>query len=677
MIALFLTSLLICVSACAPAASGNGSSAAASPSAPAAAPGAGTPEQPAAPAGPVAAAGAPERDSSGAPAPASPAQDAGSAAGQEAAPQDPVQQATGGQLVPANAPQPPLVSIPDIDKHRSQSLPYVRTLPDRVKLDLGKIDIDADPVLMIGNRPVSHDEFVRRALMYAGEAEIDRHVTYLLTEAEVGRAIAAGADEAQFAVSEADVDKKLDELKEFVAMQAQQQAKASPPAPGDPDPVEAAVKYYLDTIDSSVGMPAYRKLLAADARFERVFLPMPAPKPKDPDADKSANPPVPSPDAPKPDWMPQASWDALGTDEQGKTLRSFVVSWADDGQEVPAMFRANILMKVREGLVENTGVKFFFDEELPPDVLLRVGDTMVKSSEIWPLVRPTLTDADVDLIVRELLMLDGMHAALEASGRWLDNAQFAPEWKAENDRFAGTFIPLKNMIMFRGYSSLDRYREHFRYRQAYYLWRRSTLTDTEVLAHYQGGGRLFFERGAVVVDLAYAPLGNQPFTAENFEKCRSELAQAIDAAKTADDGQTPAGQTPGWWQDVMQRFPPPPARQGLDAHAMQRSQLRMTMTEDELSIFLDGYSLADDAFYHGHPGQVFGPFPMECRRHAWGAESNAGAWAVYVRDYSRRQTLPPFDGDNKDLATEDYLDLNYFYWSSECLAALVPKVKLP
>jgi hypothetical protein len=683
MIALFLTLLLVFASACASGDNGETKTKPAAPQAAQQAPAETAPKPvarpveretppgetpPATPSEAAAPAAAPKSDT---PAAEQAAQDVPSA-------RDQVEEVTSGQLVPADAPQPPAIAIPDIEKHRSQSLPYVRRFDDRVSLKLGPIDLDADPVFYVDKQPISRAEFQRRALMYSGEAEIDRHITYLLTEKEVARALAAGADPKQFEVSEADVDRKFDELKEFVAMQAQQQAQASPPAPGDPDPVAAAVQYYLDTIEASIGMEAYRKLLAADARFERVFLPMPEPAPKPPLAPGQQPPPKQPPelDAPRPEWMPETTWNALADDEQSKTLRSFIAMWGDDGDEVPAIFRANILQSVRAGLVRHTGVKFFFDEDLPPDVLVRVGDHLVKTDEIWPLVRPSMSDADVDLIVRELLTLRGMRAALEASDRWLSHEQFAPEWKAENDEFAGTFIPLDKMIMFRGYSSLDRYREHFRYRQAYYLWRKSTLTDEEVLAHYQGGGRLYFERGSVVADLAYAPLKGKPFNAANLEACRAELAEAIAAAQTADTGDTEHGQTPGWWQDIVGRFPPPPTRDAVDAHALQRNQLRMGMTEDELSIFLSGYCLADDAFYHGQPGQVFGPFTMQCRRHAWGAESNAGAWALYVRDFSRRQTLQPFEADTKTLAYEDFLDLNYFHWSSECLAALAPKVSL-
>ena len=85
------------------------------------------------------------------------------AAAQDApSPEEQVQAATGGQLIPADAPQPPSITIPDIEKHRSQSLSYVRTFATRVPLELSPLDIEADPVLFIDKQPVSRDEFRRR-----------------------------------------------------------------------------------------------------------------------------------------------------------------------------------------------------------------------------------------------------------------------------------------------------------------------------------------------------------------------------------------------------------------------------------------------------------------------------------------------------------------------------------
>jgi hypothetical protein len=429
---------------------------------------------------------------------------------------------------------------------------------------------------------------------------------------------------------------------------------------------DAAVQAYLEAIDSSIGMEAYLRLLSADAQFERVFLTLPGEAVAGEKHDFEQGPPPV--DEPRPDWMSQESWDALGMDEQGRMLRTFVKSWAIDGTGVPAMFKPNLLAKVREGLLRNQGLTFFFDADLPDDVLLRLGDQLVRTDELWPLVVPQLSDADVKLIVREMLTLHAVRKALDAAGGWLDDEQFAVAWKAENDLYANTLIPLQTMIMFRGYSSLDRYREHFRYRQSYGQWRKQSLSEDEVLAHYQGGGRLMFERGSVVVDVMFAPLAGLPFNSASLTQRQDELGTAIEAARATGDD---------WVKFVSERFPPPPARPNMDQHAMQRSQLRLHMAESEMSIFVTGYSLADDLYYHAHPGDVFGPWAERCRRHAFGAEANAGAWAARVRDYSRRSPLPPFDGANRDLAYQDFLDLHFFYWAQESLKALLRSVSLP
>jgi hypothetical protein len=567
--------------------------------------------------------------------------------------------------------------IPDIDVHRSVQLPYVRTRAEVVGLDLGTVDIEADPVLFIGNRPVSRSAFRRRAIMYAGENELDRYITRLLTDKEMQRAIAAGADPAAFEVDDAAIDTRLEEMKELVKLQARQSAGWTEES-GTPDPADAAVESFQQAIDSSIGMEAYRAILSADAQFEKVYLPIPAEQVEGTPHDFTQGPPPE--DMPRPEWIPQVTWDALGASEQGRTVRAFIEQWAIEGTGIPAFFKTNILSQLRDGLLARYGVTFWFDAELPDDVVLTLGDEAIKVGDLWPLVAPQLADTDIELIVRELLTLEAMQTTLEAAGAWMDEATMAEQWAEEEAKYAGTFIPLKSMIMFRGYSSLDRYREHFRYRQAYNLWRRQTLTDDEVQEHYQGGGRVFFERGNAIVDVAYAPLGDRSFGDAAFEQSQQGLLDAMaeerETAGEAADA-APSEQTPGWFAGVMERYPGPPARPPLDGHNMQRTQLRIYLAEDELSIFLTGYSLADDIFYHGRSGDLFGPWPQRCRRHAFGAEANAGSWLVYLRGFSRRQPLSVFEGRAKDLAYEDFLDLNYFYWAQESLKTLLPRVKLP
>jgi len=48
-----------------------------------------------------------------------------------------------------------------------------------------------------------------------------------------------------------------------------------------------------------------------------------------------------------------------------------------------------------------------------------------------------------------------------------------------------------------------------------------------------------------------------------------------------------------------------------------------------------------------------------------------------VRDFTRRGPLPTFEGRNRDLAYEDWCDLNFFNWAQEGLKAILPKTKVP
>jgi hypothetical protein len=565
-------------------------------------------------------------------------------------------------------------SIPDIDAHLGERLRYVRRLDDRVIVDLNNLDIDRDVVMHISGRPVSRNEFRRRAVMYSGSNEIDRAITRLLTDRQITLATSEGVDPASFDADSAFLDTKLEELETMLRVQARGGTEL---VEGQPDPGEQVVTEWKQSIEASIGWDEYRRLLGADAQFELAFLPMPKEAVGGTPHDMALGPPPI--DEERPDWMPQATWDALGHDEQGRNLRSFVKTWAINGEEIPAMFKPSILGKVREGMLKENNVRFFFDTELPDDVLLTVGDEKVMVDDLWPLVSGTLANTDIDLIVRELLTLEGMKAALKAAGKWIGQDEFNELWYQHDQEYAGTLFPLRSIIMFRGYLSLDRYREHYRYRQAYNLWRRETLTEDEVLEHYQRGGRLFFERGNILVDIAYAPLQDRPFNDAAFGETNGLLdasfARAQDQWIAAREAAGEDEQVPHWFEAVASAFEPPASRQPTDNHTFQRSQLRMRLAESELSMMLTGYSLADDAYYRGQPGEVFGPWGQKCRRHAWGAELNAGSWAVHVKKFTRRAPVGPFSDRNRDMAYEDYLDLNYLWWAQESLKATLPSVK--
>lgn len=565
------------------------------------------------------------------------------------------------QVVDVGAVRPPVTlgtAIPDIDAHRIERLEYVRPLEDVVELDLSGVDPTAEILLVAGDEPLTRDQFRRRALVYAWMDEVDKHITRVLTLQQIERNVAAGADPAEYAIDEADLDRKVEEVKEMFRMQAEMQG-------GDP---EQAVADFESSVEDSIGWEEYRRLVAADALFEKVFLPIPTEKTGETPYDYAQGPPPA--DMPCPSWCPPVTWDALGIDDQGRNLRVFVHNYAIDGEDVPSIFKANVLGQLRIGLCAKVGVAYFFDEELPDDAFVRVGEQLIGVDELWATMTAPLPDTDVELAIREELTLRAMRDQLEAAGRWLDRDAFAQAWAAHEAEYVGTLFPLRNIILFRGYQSLDRYREHYRYRRAFELWQRDELDDETVLEHYQRGGRLFFEQGEVRVELAFAGLpvddqGRPVFSEAGFADAQARLEDAM--ARHGDD-----------WTAVQAEFPPLAVQSPAgDGKTFQRSPFRMRIAESELSMFVTGYSLADDAFYRGVPGEVFGPWPQKCRRHAWGAESNAGVWAGKVVSYLRRKPLGAFEGAARDLAWSDYLDLRYFDWAQDSLASVVATIERP
>jgi hypothetical protein len=676
------------------------------------------------------------------------------------------------QEVPVAPSNPTGPVITDINAHRVESLPYVRRADDIVELVLPEFDLEDEVLFNVGGKPVLRAEFRRRMLMYLGTGEVEQAVTRLVTLQEIDRRVAAASAQARaelrdvmagggdddsaatakekvasieaaargdFLPSEADIDAKIAELEELVAMQAQQTAaqaetEAVGPQPNQEDPGVQAIAEYRKSIDESIGMPKYREMLGAESSFEKVFLPIPTEATGEEVWDL-ANGPVPE-DDPKPEWMPQVTWDALGADVNGLTLRQFVKGSAASGESIPAFFKGQVIRTIRAGVVDELGVDWHFDTDLPPEVFVRIGGaaankaeaeaeiargmlaegtgdadavaaaegaaatarelvTSVTTDELWYLVSGQVTDSDVNLVLRELLTLRGMRSVLNQAGRWPGDDEFDTLFAEHEATYDGTLFPLRAIIMFKGYDSVDRYREHYRYRAAYDGWRRETMSEEELEEHYRAGARHFFERGQITVNAAFRGTSGYEFGDETFAAAEKQLMDAFQKVGTivettvesdpraqgfTEDGRlepSPVPQGPHTlsFREFAEAWPKPAVRSAVgDDRMFQRNPLRVRLTESELSIFLQGYSLVDDMFYNGVPGEIFGPWRATCRRHVWGAEINTGVWLCEVVNYVRGRPLAPLEDANRIQAEDDFLSLNYLYWAQECLERILEKV---
>jgi hypothetical protein len=557
-------------------------------------------------------------------------------------------------------------AVEDIDLHRVEQARYVRRQKDIVPLNLDGIDINQDPILTVDGKPLSRGEFRRRAIMYLGLINVDQAITGLVSERQRDLLVKAGADVADFAVTRADIDAKMDSVVGMLSVQALSGAA------DDPEQAEAikaaARESLLKSVSQSMGMDAYRTMLASEVEFEKVFLPMPAEATGEEVWDMAAGP-LPA-DDPKPDWMPQASWNALEGSETNRTLRYFVKKSAAEGSSIPGFFKTQIVSSIRNGVIAQAGLELFFDTDMPDDAFLRIGDHYLSVDELYEPIAGDLTDVDIDLILRETLTLRAIKKTLKSVDEWIGDEQAEQVFKDYAAQFEGTLFPLTSIIQLRGYLNMNRYREHHRYKQSYTQWRGNSVTDEELEDHYRTSGRLFFERGAVTLDMAYKWLdSDEPVTKARFQTVTDKMQEAFDGSE-------------GDFQALIVAFPKPPTPQTVNDptneadRTFQRNALRVRMTESELSIFVNGYSMADDLYYHGVDGEVFGPVWQTNRRHAWGAEMNVGVWMGRVQNFITGRSLSPLQGREFDQCKEDYLDLNYSYWSQECLKALLPSVKV-
>ncbi|GJM21649.1 MAG: hypothetical protein DHS20C15_15640 [Planctomycetota bacterium] len=576
------------------------------------------------------------------------------------------------------APTPPVAAAPrggieNIEAHRVEPLSYVRRAADIVEVDASLLDLSGDIVLKLGEEGVSLNEFARRAVMFGGLSDVGKQLTTIISDIEIARAVAAGADPADFELEEADQQRKYNEYLTLIKMQGEQAA-------GDDVALAAeyaadAVRQFEESIEQSVGMENFLNSLSAESRFEKVFLNLPTtptPLPADyPNWRPTEENPIPAVDLPPPPGVSPVTWDALNLNENTRAMRQLVLTAVESGQPIPALFKGQITSSIRLGILQNLNLQWFFDDSsLPENVICRLGDRDITVANVWPLLSSELNEIDHHLILRELLTLRAMRGVLESANSWLDDEAARAAFRDHEAEYEGTLFPLSAIIMFQGYADLDRYREHYRYRAAYNAWRGPQITDEDLDAHYRRGGRLFFEKGNVLVDLAYkgtAEFGDE-FGPDLFDQAEAALLSKVSDLETEQA-----------WREAASALPKPAFRQAISKsdRSFERNQLRLRMSESGLSIFVRGYSMADEIFYRATPGEVIGPHRMDNRRHGWGAEVNTGVWMARVSGYVGTKPLDPMIDTNLLNARQDFLDLNYLYWSQECLEQLVKKASRP
>ena len=504
-------------------------------------------------------------------------------------------QATGARMV-----------LPSVVEHRGGAPVDVVEAAERLRIDLSGVNYDADVLVLINGEPVTQDEFRRSMCLLAGSNEIDQFVTYILGQSLKEKIQAEGIAIESLEVSDEEVAKQFEAQKEMSA----EMMKI------DPEEWERQVREVF-------GWDRYVEFQKVQLSFEKLVLPEPPPgffekqaalfeemkvvydqeklawEQKKQEAERVAKEngtepeEIPPPEIPTPEadlsFVPKVSMELLGESFGDVILANYA-----RGQKIHPMLKRGIVAALKRNLLADVDIRFpELGDNSSQGVFFTVDGTPVKTSEVYALIKPRLTPAIKALALQEILALRAVDTALAARGALPPAAEIDGPFLEMKKRYEGSLIPLEQAIVLRGFPNIHHYRNYYRRKAAY---KNMVLAQPDAEQkfedHFNKGGKLFFENGGVDGTVLFIP-------GEDNDDTRNKMAAAMDRIANGESFDTVArevGQLPENRSHHKGRFA-----------GLVRNRLRQLLQETEFTGFVSGYSVADEIFYKGVPGQVVGP----------------------------------------------------------------------
>ena len=578
----------------------------------------------------------------------------------------------------AQSEAPLAAKIEDIQGHRRKPLSFMPSFDEQVKLDLDRVDYDADVLAVINGFPITQDLFRMYLVMYLGELEVDRFMTALMTQIGMEIRLEDGADPEAFKVSEERVDQEIENQ-----LKIQHQMQKMP---------EMELAAFKENIDATYGWERYRNLVRATVAFEKVFLPdieakegaaaegeggeeaekgraegeegekghaegeggEEAEEADDADLPVGTN----AEGAEVKIHMPMITWNALAGREQERTLRDMLNKNYADQTPLGGFLRPHFTRTIKEAMLRNLEVEFFYTGGLKPGVFLRIEDKELLLDAIYPVIASRVTHEDRMMALREVLLMKAMDVALEKAGCALSKAEYEAAFKAHQKEYEGTLFTLDFMIRLHGYLTMARYKNVYQRRAGFEKLFASDLNSDEVLKDfYESAGRLLYENGSVKLQIIFFGVFDQKtktFREDGFAWAMAEMDKVVARLKAGEDFETLAKE----YEDPEGTFTT------FDFQFLNRQHLRMALADASLNALLEGFSLADYVFYRGDTDEIVGPVVKYNR--FMGSPSHRGVYLARIKEFRRSQILKPYD-ISKKMVVVDYGDLRFTGWAQEAL----------
>jgi hypothetical protein len=321
------------------------------------------------------------------------------------------------------------------------------------------------------------------------------------------------------------------------------------------------------------------------------------------------------------------------------------------GEVIPfwlGIYRTWVLKK----LTEWSDVKYASDG-LPNDVVLSVNKKTWSVADASKALLQKAKPEDFERALTEIVIRTGLKQELKKAGAWLSDEKFREEFKAYRDPYDKTPFTMEVMALtFKGYPSLEAYKERWRLLKSYENLIAKEINDDNLKAHVPVC-KNFLGDGRINVQFIRIPA---------FDDARGTWREDGWARAKADADKVMTDIEKGTitFDAALKehgRYKMQDTEKGM-LGLKSFNELRQKLGESEYLDFVNGYSVAQILLNEAKEGQVVGP--LRC---------NDGY--VICKLVSR---VPPGgavnieDAKTRDLVKQDYITTRFLKWAGEVAA---------
>jgi len=303
------------------------------------------------------------------------------------------------------------------------------------------------PPLVINGERVSDAEIRRQVVLGSkGRSLLDYSKLRVFIEEEIERRVAAGADRASITVSQADVDKAINDAEEHVQNTY-----------GD----ELSLSQLYPTEDE-----LWQEQVTLTQAFSRLFLPD------------------------NPDEFPPLTLEALRSTSTGEKmiehLKADYERMQQPGEEPDPIGQTMVKMLLNQSVMKHLedSSEIVSGDALPVEVALRVNGKDILVDDMWRKLYHRIGPTDVEAAKRWIANVRLAKADLKASGHWISDEEDERIYQEYAAPYEGSPFSIEAVARkFQKFPTQDAFREYFRISESYRRRLRDDLRSAVLEKH--------------------------------------------------------------------------------------------------------------------------------------------------------------------------------------------------